>query len=359
MDQSSLSIKQKSDRSRGDRSKSFDFNVKGVGYEGSYLNGKIYLTIGGLREYKHNSRSERRWKFLQSLFQKYESFKIREIHLAVDIPYRYDDIKVTPDEHVFHPKFKSTRYFDKRRTLEKPKIRGNDSFVIYDKCRKCILAQPLTRIELRLDYEKLPTLMNMVSDPDAHQAIIQKLKRHFKILKVKKNRRIVNIMTAFNESLITIPMQFIEGDDSLLPLLLGHRREDILDSSKLFEKFIAKINEYQVYSNKPQRSPKLRPYLDSLSPEERKSLSDTVMDYNRYDTKWHTDPRFKISAAKPDKNMDKEKTRDEALFLESLGHTQKEISEKLGVSESTVSRMLSNLVYIKGHPFLNIFALDI
>ena len=266
--------------------------------------------------------------------------RITELHFAIDLPYWFGDIKVLPEVHLNHTRYRSSRYFDSRRKHFGDNVNGRDNIIIYDKTLKCKLSHSITRIEQRLSSQHLQDLKEenqcIITDELTQQKLSKKINRKFSDMIVKKGRAKLDLITICSTvTAITIAMEYIKGDDSLLESLLSHRTPEVLESSKLFSRFIAECGKQKVYQQKPQLSPKMKPYLKSLSVREKMMLTKTVASY-KYNNKWYKilrEPKKKIRLNQQDK--------DEALFLYELGNTQAEIAKELGVSESSISRLFS------------------
>jgi len=258
------------------------------------------------------------------------------LHLAVDIAYRFADINVNPESSVYQPSFRSSKYFDSKRT-SKASLGRNDDFVIYDKCRKCRIGVPLTRIELRF---KTAASDNIIYDVAVQEKIATKIKKKFKDIKVKKGRSLVRHNKCEWEQVIADAMRFITIDSSMYKSTLKHRDDEIAETATIFKSFMKFCNDRNIYSAKPQNIAKTKPFLDSLSPQERNMINTTIASYNAYDKKWYQDPRFKMKKVQAIKRLTLE-LREEILFMIQLGQTQASISEELNVSESTISRIVN------------------
>ena len=316
----------------------FSFNFYNFNYEGTYNKGakKLVIRVGALTQYNDTSKAYRRWVLLQYLCSHYTSFlNINELHLAVDIPYRFADINVSPASSVYQPSFRSSKYFDSKRT-SKASLGRNDDFVIYDKCRKCRIGVPLTRIELRL---KTAASDNIIYDVAAQERIATKIKKKFKDIKVKKSRSLVRHNRCEWEQVIADAMRFITIDSSMYKSTLKHRDDEIAETAAVFKSFMKFCKDNHIYSAKPQSIVKSKPFLNSLSPQERNMINTTIASYNAYDKKWYKDSRFKMNSELKVKKLTAE-LMDEILFMSQLGQTQASISKELNVSESTISRAL-------------------
>jgi hypothetical protein len=327
----------------------FNFNVYGVGYEGSTYRKTIILNFAGLRQYSHTSKSKKRWQLLQKLYKHYPSLKITEIHFAFDLPYWYHNLSFSPKKHLSQPRFKSTRYFDIRRKEPNVPVRDKDNIVIYDKCRKCQIARPLTRIELRLSREHLSNLTIgkdcIITSDLLQEKLAKKIERKLVNLHIKKGRRRVDRLIAPcpKERGIQAAMEYIKGDDSLLDHLLSHHTSEMKISSGLFADFAMQCKRVHAFQSMPHRLPKIKSYLNVLSPKEKHMIQSTISNYNKYDPDWYREllreptKRYRLVASDIDK----------ALFLYQQGETQKDIASELGVSESQISRLFIKNGYRK------------
>lgn len=334
----------------------FSFNIDGIGYDGESSNG-IRLTMGGLREYKHTSRSEKRWKFLQYLYQNYSGLKITELHFAIDLPYWYSDITIAPKKYLKNLKqYPSTKYFDRRRKSYGGDVNGKDNIVIYDKSYKCKLSHPITRIEQRLSSQHLQDLKDdnkcIITDESAQLQLRRKINFKFSDMIVKKGRLKLDLITICDKAkAIITAMEYVRGDSSLLEVLMSHRTSEVAESSELFSSFISECERQNVKQNKPQRSKKMQPYLKSLSPNERTMLNQTVRAY-KYNSTWNEiigKPKKRVRLAQEDTYK--------ALFLYETGSTQAGIAKELGVSESRISRLFSKEGFrsLKNSHYKNMF----
>lgn len=296
---------------------------------------------------------------LQQLYKRYPTLKITELHFAVDLPYWFSEIKVLPEKHLKHLKFKSTVYFDKRRKQSDGRVRNIDRFVIYDKTYKCLLSHPITRVELRLDREQLQDLNdsgNILIDEDLQIKLISKIKRRFQEITLKKGRKkIKDLLACPMEEEVVSAMQYIRGDDSLLEYLMKHRTEDVERSSRLFLNFILQCKKYKAYNAKPQLAPEIRPYFNALSIEEQDMINHTISNYNKYDREWYLN-----TLRKPDGIYRLTQShKEQALYLSQLGDTQKEIAYRFGVSETRISRLFTRqgmgLRLMKDSHYANLF----
>ena len=322
----------------GGYNKKISFNFNGIGYDAIVSTGKktIGIMVGALREYKHDSRSERRWKFLQMLYKHYPKLRITELHFAIDIPYWFNDLQVGPSNYIYRS-MKSTIYFDARRARLKSneKLKSKDNIVIYDKSWKCGLAIPLSRIELRADSSYLGNIANgLVADTAVQQELLRKIDKKFRTLKIKKGRGTVRIDACNKSKPLAVAMQYLEGDDSLLPLLLEHRIQETTDSSRLFNRFLAIYCSLANPRKKLIGHRDIRLLHDELSAKEKSDFKLMLNNIKNYD---------KDSLCK---NIRKSKRRllelDKRLIEEMsfTGMAMADIAEEFGVSESTVSRVL-------------------
>ncbi len=331
------------------RGSTIKFNADGVGYEGTYHGSSklIELNFGALREYNATSSSRKRWKLLQQIYAYYgdKQFKITELHFAVDLPYYYSSLSVTPKKYIKNTKYPSTKYFDttvKRRESYSGK---KDSFVIYDKCLKCHLSTPLTRIELRMEKDEIKRMIagnSLITDDGARASIINKIKIKFSAMIIKKGRIKINIDGACDTTeAITAAMEYIKGDNSLMEHLLSHRSEEITQSSQIFTKFLAQCRIHNIYQLKMKLPQAIMPYLSTLSSKERDALEETISNYYKYDKKWSYDEKFlgqTMTRVRKYKRLDAmEIAKIEKLF--GQGVSLKKIGIEFGVSESTISRL--------------------
>ena len=278
---------------------------------------------------------------LQQLYKKYPSLKIKELHFAFDLPYSYGDLTFSPTHHLTHPRFLSTKYFDARRKQPNVPVSKKDNIVIYDKCRKCKIASPLTRVELRLSREHLSDLKKdngcIISSESLQEKLVKKIERKMVKLHIKKGRaKLDRLMgSAPKEMSIKAAMQYIRGDDSLLEYLLSHHTPELEFSSRAFSSFITKCKKARAFQSKPYLVPEVKTYLGSISPREKDMITDTISNYNKYDKLWYL--KLLKEPTKTHRLSDSDK--GEALFMYQLGETQKEIASELGVSESQISRL--------------------
>jgi len=320
----------------------FSFHYRNSNLEGSYNRGakRLILKVGGLTQYSDTSKSFERWSLLQALTYHYgESLRINEVHFAVDVPYRFADISIYPEEKVYRPQYPSVIYFDSKR---KPgmKLNRDDDFVIYDKCRKCRIGRPLTRIELRLkDIDG-----NLLNDPSSQSKTANRVKKKFKYITIKKNRSIIRVGQCDWKQVLGNAMGYIGNDESLYRQVFGHRNDEIEKSGEVFKAFMTYCRQKHIFSSKPQTSPKAKPFLRELTPQQRQMLNHTIASYNAYDKKWYQDQRFKMKSEAPVRTRLTDELKDEILFMIQQGQTQVSIAEELNVSEATVSRWLSQIL---------------
>ena len=326
-------------QSQTDWQTKFSFNFFNFNYEGTYNRGakRLSIRVGALTQYSDTSKAYRRWVLLRHLCSYYTtSLNINELHLAVDIPYRYADINVSPANSVYHPSFRSTKYFDNKR-VSGAALGRDDDFVIYDKCRKCRIGIPLTRIELRL---KTVASDDIIYDASVQERIATKISKKYKDIKIKKSRSSVRLNSCEWEQVIADAMRFITIDSSMYKSTLKHRDEEIAKSATVFKSFMRFCKDNHIYSAKPQSMAKAKTFLNSLTPQERHMLSTTIVSYNAYDKKWYKDPRFRMKDTQTIKRLTPE-LRDEILFMIQTGQTQASIAEEFNVSESTISRTVN------------------
>jgi DNA-binding CsgD family transcriptional regulator len=288
----------------------------------------ISIIAGGLREYRHDSRSKRKWLFLNTLYSDYSQLKITELHFAIDIPYWIDELKVEPKRYT--GKYKSTYYFDRRRTNDTTSTKRpitDDDIIIYDKSWKCGLSLPMTRIELRLRPEQINTIVSkgcIVENESLQEHLAAIITKKLRTLKIKKGRSTIRLEKCDKHIAISIAMQYLQGDDSLLSLLLVHRSESIILSSKLFNKYIRDSSLYQRRLNR----------TDDYNTKERIQLVQMQKHFRKYD----------INSKKHRNPLRRKRLSDEEIKIlvemSYQGMTMSEIGSKLGVSESTVSRIL-------------------
>jgi DNA invertase Pin-like site-specific DNA recombinase len=325
-----------------------EFHLDGTDYEARQHNKRLYLFISGLTEYKYNSYSKDRWLFLQRLYRHYPSMNIREVHVALDVPYSYSSIRIRPQKHIFLPRFKSTKYFDIRQSDTNQVDYHN--FVIYDKCRKCKLAMSLTRIELRVTPIMLyPYGKGIIRHKEDQHRLALKIQNKFSKIVIKKNRTTIDTSSLEWEKLVLMTMQFIQGDNSLLDELLSHRSRDIVESSILFSKYLRYCRTEQIYSSKPLSASK--DFMNVLTPQKANQISTTIAGYNAYDRRWFQDPRFRLKELEPKVRPD-ESVHDEAIFLYQLGQTQRSIAKELSVHESTISKWFKGLRRLKDSTYM-------
>jgi DNA-binding NarL/FixJ family response regulator len=335
----------------------FSFNFYNFNYEGTYNRGakRLSIRVGALTQYSDTSKAYRRWVLLQHLCSYYtSSLNINELHLAVDIPYRYADINISPASSVYQPRFLSSKYFDSKRS-SRASLGRDDDFVIYDKCRKCRIGIPLTRIELRL---KTLASDDIIYDADTQKKIATKIKKKFKDIKVKKSRSIVKLSSCEWEQVISDAIRFITIDSSMYKSTLKHRDEEIAKTGLVFKSYMKFCKDNHIYSAKPQNVAKSQSFLTNLSPQERHMLNTTIASYNAYDKKWYKDSRFMMKVEHTRKRLTIE-LKEEILFMLELGQTQASIAEELNVSESTISRWLDGYVKLRDSKFLKLIDLSI
>ena len=335
----------------------FSFNFYNFNYEGTYNRGakRLSIRVGALTQYSDTSKAYRRWVLLQHLCSYYmSSLNINELHLAVDIPYRYADINISPTSSVYQPRFLSSKYFDSKRS-SRASLGRDDDFVIYDKCRKCRIGIPLTRIELRL---KTLASDDIIYDTATQEKIATKIKKKFKDIKVKKSRSFVRLSSCKWEQVIADAMRFITIDSSMYKSTLKHRDEEIAKTGLVFKSYMKFCKYNHIYSAKPQNVAKSQSFLTNLSPQERHMLNTTIASYNAYDKKWYKDSRFRMKVEHTRKRLTIE-LKEEILFMLELGQTQASIAEELNVSESTISRWLDGYVRLRDSKFLKLIDLSI
>jgi hypothetical protein len=206
----------------GGYNQTISFNFLGIGYEAtvSFPHKTISIIAGGLREYRHDSRSKRRWLFLKTLYSDYPQLKITELHFAIDIPYWFDELKVEPKRYT-NKHEESSLYFDRRRTGTVPvqKLNTRDDIIIYDKSWKCGLSLPMTRIELRLRPEQISTITSngcIVENESLQEHLAAIITKKLRTLKIKKGRSTIRLEKCDKHIAISIAMQYLQGDDSLL-----------------------------------------------------------------------------------------------------------------------------------------------
>ena len=331
----------------------FSFNFYSFNYEGTYNRGakRLSIRVGALTQYGDTSKAYRRWVLLQHLcFHYTESLNINELHLAVDIPYRYADITVSPDSSVYQPSFRSTKYFDSMRIPE-ASLGRDDDFVIYDKCRKCRIGVPLTRIELRL---KTAGSDDIIYDTDTQEKIAAKITKKYKDIKIRNRRSSIRLNKCTWEQVIADAMRFIIEDDSMYKSTLKHRDERIAETATVFKSFMKFCRDNNIYSAKPQNISKAKPFLKLLTPQEHHMLNTTIASYNAYDRKWYKDTRFRMKDNKVNRVRLTDEIKDEILFMVQLGQTQASIAEELNVSGSTVSRWLDSYVRLRDSKMLGL-----
>ncbi len=323
-----------------DYNKKIKFNVEGVGYEAivSSAHRTINLVFGGLRDYRHDSRSERRWSLLQKIYAEYPQLKITELHFAFDIPYWFNDLKVEPKRYT-NPYKKSSLFFDKRREkIVTPKrLRTDDDIIIYDKSWKCGLATPVTRVELRLRQEQLATITKedcIIRDHDSQKRLLAIIERKMTPLKIRKSRSGIRFKDCPSEKAMAVAMQYIQGDGSLLPLLLEHRTEQILQSSKLFDAYVRRCCKTGLH-RKNQIPAEMKATMQT---SEYIDLIRTLKNFKPYDMSIKCSGERKMPKRKRLTADDKQKIEE----MSFLGLTMSDIAEELGVSESTISRVLRN-----------------
>lgn len=332
------------------RGSEIKFNVGGVGYEGTHYTSpvRIELDFGAFRDYELQSTSVRRWRLLQTLYSHYKNhrFKITELHFAMDLPYRYDSIKVSPKKYVkLLALYPATKYFDARKKRSK---KSKDNFIIYDKCLKAHLAVALTRIELRLEDEELKKLMNnkcIITDSTLQEELKRKIDHKFSDMIVKIGSHEIGLRWQCDRlNAIVAAMEYIQGDDSLLEHLMFHHTDKITHSSKIFAKFLSECKKQGIRHLKLRLPLKLKSYLSLLSHEDRQMLEETISNYYRYDRKWYQSEKF-LGVTVPRKRKYKridnlnDREKDKILTLYQQGTSMKEISKEVKVDTSTISRL--------------------
>ncbi len=334
----------------------FTFNINSLNLEGKYNHGakRLILKIGALTQYSDTSRAYGRWSLLQMLYRHYTSaLSVNELHFAVDLPYYYSEIDIKPEDCVYRPSFRSTRYFDTRRGQGK-KLKSIDSFVIYDKCRKCRIGIPLTRIELRLKLNK-SDILDIFSSTTTQQKIANKINKKFNEIRIQKGRSYIRLNSCSWYETISIAMNFIVDITQHISVLM-HRTEEVWHTGEVFKDFMKFCAQNHIYSAKPQKTAKTKPYLAQLLPQERQMLNRTIASYNAYDSKWYRDRRFRMKNEEIATKLT-DKLKEEILFLVQNGQTQSSIAEELNVSESTISRWLDGYVRIRDSRMLGLVSL--
>jgi DNA invertase Pin-like site-specific DNA recombinase len=330
---------------------------------------RIELDFGALRDYELQSVSARRWKFLQKLYNYYKNhkFKTTELHFAIDLPYWYDSIKISPKKYLKSSDYPSSKLFD---TRKKGKKWSKENIIIYDKCLKAHLAVPLTRIELRLESEELKKIIgnrSIVTDSTLQEELKRKIDSKFRDIIVKKSSHEIILRWSCDRlTAIIAAMEYLQGDDSLLEHLMSHHTDKITYSSKIFAKFLSECKKYGIYQLKPRLPSKLKLHLSTLSREDRKMLADTIANYYRYNRKWYQEEEF-LGEAVPHKRKykrldslnEKEKAKIQTLY--SQGVSIKRIGIEFGLSESAISRLFSRQskrrAYVKDSRSVGLFSL--
>ena len=329
----------------------FTFRYKGLRYEGTYHRSvqRIIVRVGGLTQYKETSRFITHWSLLQLLVHHYgNDIDINKVHFALDIPYRYTDVSIRPAKYVSQTGYSSSKYFDASRRKSRKGFNQHD-FIIYDKCRKCQLTVPLTRIELRI---KVSPSENILRDTAARGKLAKKVHRKFAEMKIKVGRGTVKTNRCDWNEALEDAINYIKSDESAWKRMFSHRQEEITETSAIFRKFMRYCAQNNIYTYKPHLHKKGRSYLQSLKPQQRVQIQQTITGYNAYDKDWYKDPAFGLKK----KVRWKDKwVRDHVLFSLTLGETQSSIAEELGILESTLSRWLNGYVKIRDTKFLNIF----
>ena len=271
------------------------------------------------------------------------------MHFSVDLPYRYADIVIHPQDRVYHPsQFPQTKYFDTTKRITRGKNRHD--FVIYDKCRKCRLATPLTRIELRMN---LPTDSRKLDDAAIRQKIAKKVSSKFIDIKAIRKRHIIPFNRCDWEQVITNVILYIEGHENLWRSIFSHRTDEITHSSELFRGCLSFCREKGIFSNKPQLSDSFKEFSQTLTAKQRHMINQTIASYNAYDRHWHEDfGNFGLAPSK--KTRLNASVYDRILFWASIGETHADIARELNVSESTISRWLGGHVRLRKSQYLNI-----
>jgi DNA-binding MarR family transcriptional regulator len=329
----------------------FAFRINNTLFEGAYNRGakRLSIKVGALKQYSDTSISYKHWLFLQQLYRYYgASLNINEMHFAVDLPYQYSDITIKPAACVYKPQYLSTRYFDTKRGQGKPPKDGYDDFVIYDKCRKCRIGIPLTRIELRLPLRE----PDLLEDPSIQSKIAKRVSKKFDEIRIYKGRSRIRLSLCDWNDIFSYATSYIKGDSSKYKFIAKHRSESIEHSGEVFKAFMRHCRENHIFTGKPQRHMKAKPFLATLSPEDRVMLNKTIAAYNKYDTQWYRDTKFKMGSDKTRRVRLTDEIRDKVLFMIQQGQTQASIAKELDVSESTVSRWLNGYVRLEDSIFL-------
>lgn len=332
----------------------FNFRYRELLYDGTYYRSvkRLVVRIGALTQYKDTSKSITHWSLLQRLVYHYgNSVDINEMHFAVDIPYRYADVSIKPAEFVSQPQsYPSTKYFDTSRKTHEEKSPVHD-FVIYDKCRKCRLAVPLTRIELRL---KFPPSTHILRDETARKKLANKVHRKFAKMKIKVGRGTVRTNQCDWSEVLENAIKYIKSDDKIWERIFSHRQHEVAESSTTFKSFMQHCAKNHIYTNKPHLHTLGQSYLQSISPKHRIQIHETITGYNAYDKDWYKDNAFGLKLKKRARWTD-EGVRDYVLFSLIQGKSQANIAEELDISDSTLSKWLHGYARVEDSKFMNLF----
>ena len=326
----------------GAYNKEISFNFNGIGFNAilSIGNKTISIRVGALREYKYDSRSKRRWQFLQTLYQYYPQLKITELHFATDVPYWFSKLKILPKRYTKLYE-KSSVYFDIRRDKlpVNEKLKTKDDTIIYDKSWKCGLLLPMTRIELRLRREQFTKIINegsIITEAPLQEKLSALIGKKLAPLQLKKSRGTVRLDECDRNKSIAIAMQFIQGDDSLLPLLLEDRTDEITESSRLFHIFIVQYCKLVKPRQNLMTHKQIKWIADNLEGKKKIQFQEMLKNFKHYNKgKW-----CKTSTNKTKSLRLTGEDKERVVEMSFQGMTMSDIGEELGVSEATISRVL-------------------
>jgi hypothetical protein len=343
--------------------------VNGVGYKGICYDSpvRIELNFSAFRDYVSYRAAIQRWKLLQEVYRYYRDkrFKITELHFAIDLPYPYCSIGIGPPKYLKSSKYPSTQYFDSRRKKE---TNSKHNIIIYDKSLKAHIAMPMTRLELRLEFEELKSLMAgqcLIVDAAVQEELKRKIDKKFNDMIVKKGSHEILLRWSCDRfDAITSVMEYLCGDDSLLEKLMAHHTAKIIHAHKIFTRFIDECKKHKVYYLKQKLPLALKPYLMSLSAEDRQMIANTVENHYKCNRKWYVAEEFlgeNIPNKRKYKRIDSlsEEEMKEIQSLYEYGISMKDIGIKFGLSESAISRLFARQgkrrVYIKDSPMVGLF----
>lgn len=216
----------------------------------------------------------------------------------------------------------------------------------------------MTRIELRLKKDVVLTIAksdSIITSEAAQDRLLSQIDAEFSKVTVKVKRGKINLLTACDKQRALVgAMEYIRGDESLLPFLMSHRSSEVLASAKLWKSFISKSKKEGLFQSKPQLSPKLKPYLSSLSPREILSINHVIANYNSYDRKWYSRKLLPPEKRSHQKLIEKDLTP--IMASRKTGVSLSKIGTKYSVTGSAIGQYLKKrgVRYhkIKSSPYL-------